>query len=328
MKEFEDDLRRKLKILSDIIWDGKGRKSTLDQWLDNFTEDDFKVNILYLLTHFIYFNKIQVTEMLKSLYRDLYRYPILSKIRIENGNSFDSKIIEPLFNVELSKTRFVGLGGAGESATHLLYPFGHINDIHPDYLINYKEIKDILKEDKKVDNFIFIDDLAGSGTQAKKYLKDLLTELKIEYPNISFTYMVLICTTKALNTLEELGIFKEVKAVYLLDDSFKAFDDKSRFYANENNPSFIDLEATKKYSGEYGKPLYNFIWEVKEGLDTVKANSMADRDKLGFKRGELLLGFHHNTPSNTLPIIWFNEKELPWIPIFPRFNKVYKKPAV
>ncbi len=325
MKEFEEELRRKLKILNDIIWDGKVRKSTIDNWLNNFNEEDFKVNILYLLTHFIYFNKIQVNEMLKSLYRDSYRYPILTQIRLDNENTLDSEFIEKAFYEELNNTRFVSLGGAGESSSYLLYPFSKINSIHKDYLISHSEILNILEKDKNVKSFIFIDDLAGSGTQAKDYLEDLLTGIKENFPNVSFSYMVLICTTKALTNLKALNLFKEVKAVYLLDDTFKAFDEKSRFYANADNLEHIDFEKTKNYAGNYGKPLFKQIWKS-EGLGSDRANSMGERDKLGFKKSQLLLGFDHNTPSNTLPIIWFNEKELPWNPIFPRFNKVYKKP--
>lgn len=32
---------------------------------------------------------------------------------------------------------------------------------------------------------------------------------------------------------------------------------------------------------------------------------------------------HHNTPDNTLPIIWFDEDKSMWTPIFRRYNKNY-----
>ena len=36
-------------------------------------------------------------------------------------------------------------------------------------------------------------------------------------------------------------------------------------------------------------------------------------DALGFEDSQLLIGFHHNTPDNTLPIIWFDEPGgVPW----------------
>ena len=49
----------------------------------------------------------------------------------------------------------------------------------------------------------------------------------------------------------------------------------------------------------------------------------AEANKLGFRNGQLLLSLHHNTPNNTLPIIWYDEDGIEWTPIFKRYNKVY-----
>jgi len=44
---------------------------------------------------------------------------------------------------------------------------------------------------------------------------------------------------------------------------------------------------------------------------------------LGFDDSQLLIGFHHNTPDNTLPIIWFDEPgQASWKPIFRRYPKL------
>jgi len=47
---------------------------------------------------------------------------------------------------------------------------------------------------------------------------------------------------------------------------------------------------------------------------------------LSYKRDKVfqqpLIGFHHNTPNNSLPIIWFDEPGgPPWTPIFKRYSK-------
>ena len=43
-------------------------------------------------------------------------------------------------------------------------------------------------------------------------------------------------------------------------------------------------------------------------------------DPLGYNDCQMLLGFHHNTPNNTLPIFW---REKNWTPIFKRYAKLY-----
>ena len=50
---------------------------------------------------------------------------------------------------------------------------------------------------------------------------------------------------------------------------------------------------------------------------------IVDNSALGFGDCQLLLSLHHNTPNNTLPIIWYEEDDENWTPIFKRYNKVY-----
>ena len=40
-----------------------------------------------------------------------------------------------------------------------------------------------------------------------------------------------------------------------------------------------------------------------------------------FRNGQLLIGFHHNVPDNTLPILWFDSPNADWRPIFRRYPK-------
>lgn len=322
MQDIEIELFRKIKILNETIWEAKAKKRAVENWLSNFSEEKYRINALYLLTHFIYFSKIQISEMLKSMYRDLFRYPIIYEIRKRNNNTLEEKVIEAEFKKVLDNTRFVSIGGPSESSTHLLYPFAKINEIHKDYLINEDQIEESIKH-SCVKNFVFIDDLAGSGTQASIYLKDKILKIKNEYCDVNFFYMVLICTNVAKETLMALGVFKNVKAVYEMCHTFRVFDDESRYYKKEIN-SEIDKDYMMRMAGIDGTRLYEDIWEL-EGKHERKIAWLADRDKLGFKDGQLLLGFEHNTPSNTLPIIWYNEPITPWNPIFKRFNKIYNK---
>jgi hypothetical protein len=47
---------------------------------------------------------------------------------------------------------------------------------------------------------------------------------------------------------------------------------------------------------------------------------------LGYRNGQLLVGFHHNTPDNTLPIVWKDDircRGRPWEPVFRRYWKRY-----
>lgn len=43
---------------------------------------------------------------------------------------------------------------------------------------------------------------------------------------------------------------------------------------------------------------------------------------LGYRDGQLMIGFHHNTPDNTLPVLWFDRPNPPWTPMFRRYHKM------
>src|SRR5688500_8433491 len=106
MEDFEEQLMSKLKLLDETIWEGRAKGPFIKEWLSNFEEDkpgqpSERLHMLYLLRHFMYFGDRQIRELLKSLYRDLYKYPIIEKIRKSNNNTDDVNLINQEFLKEL-----------------------------------------------------------------------------------------------------------------------------------------------------------------------------------------------------------------------------------
>ena len=92
--------------------------------------------------------------------------------------------------------------------------------------------------------------------------------------------------------------FDAAESVYVLDESYKCFSDKSRFFVGDDIAFMVPCKIMSEY---YGKKI--------------------SRIPLGYNDCQMLLGFHHNTPNTTLPIFW---KEIDgWEPIFKRFSKIY-----
>ena len=144
-----DDLRevliKKLKILNETIWENKADNVRIQAWLDNFQENTSsnhseQLHALYLLRQFIYFGSRQIRELLKSLFRDLFKYPIVEQIRKDNGDTTDVDFIYRRFTEELSKTRFLGMGNPSESGAHLLYYFRQENSLPKNSFIHSHQI--------------------------------------------------------------------------------------------------------------------------------------------------------------------------------------------
>jgi hypothetical protein len=254
----------------------------------------------------MYFGQREIRELLRSLYRDLYRYPLVEKVRETRGGAFDVDLITHGFQEELRATRFLGVGNPSESGTHLLYYFRQENELSKDYFINTHEIFTRAASDgtrvlrhEGIRHYVFIDDVCGSGTQAKQYSEDIVVEMKSKDKDVQVYYYALFGLEKGLSDVRSSTLFDKVDAVFVLNDSFKCFSEDSRYFLPEEQAERL---AACKAMGDHGERL-------------------CPGAGLGYKDGQLLLGFFHNIPDNTLPIIWCDNEG--WIPVFRRYAKIY-----
>lgn len=319
-----DRLSEKVYAYYQTIWADKWRGNIHVDWLDNFNDSDTSVaakeqlNMLYLLSKFMYFGHVELRELLTSLYRDLYKYPIIASIRTSNGDTTDCSLIETEFRKELDATRFLGVGNPSESGVHLLYYFRQECGLSKKYFINTSDIfqthkvsdtdsagnlRTYLKtelKDQNIKRYIFIDDFCGSGNQATLYLKPVAENIKFENPTCEIKYLMLFATEKGLKEVRKVTAFDMVEAVFTFDESFRTFSSDSRYFKVPVDKD-IETNFSKTTAEKYGTALFH--------------------PSLGYADCQLLFGLFHNTPDNTLPIFWSEEDS--WRPIFKRYNKMY-----
>jgi hypothetical protein len=318
-----DKLLSKIMAFYATIWKDRRQDGIHNIWLDNFKNDSSliapteKLNALFLLSKFMYFGNLEMRELLKCIYRDLFKYPIISYLRKTNSNTTDINFLNKAFELELKKTRFLGVGNPSESGVHLLYYFRQENELHKDLFINTHEIiKSVVKierdenggekrylkasiKDKSIKRYIFLDDFCGSGTQAKQYSSDFVEKLKKLDSSIEINYLMLFGTKEGIKEVRDKTKFDRIEAIFTIDDTFKCFSDSSRYFMEKIEG--INKEDCKVQCTKYGNKIY-------------------PSHPLGYKDGQLLLGFFHNTPDNTLPIFWCDSEN--WKPIFKRYSKI------
>ena len=304
-----DVLERKIKILHNTAWRDKWAwdSDQLTKWLSNFKDKEERLNAMFLLSKFMYFDNETIRELMVRVYKDLYKRPIVYTIRERNSGTLDSSIIESQFNDEQAKTRFLSLGNPSESSAHLLYFFRQENYlkrdlfISPHELFSHSENGDELSATLMVDGInriVILDDFCGSGNQATKFHNSIVRFIKSAAPHIIISYYALFAMEEGLKKVQELS-FDQAEAVFVLDESYKCFSESSRFFIGEDKHLRDDCKGMcEKYGGMLGP--YPF----------------------GYKDSQMLLGFHHNTPNNTLPIFW--QEKNGWHPMFKRFVKIYR----
>lgn len=318
------EIEGKLQALSQHAWDMEVEWPRIQEWLSNFdghclSREEERAYALYFLTKYMYFSKRLVREMLKSLYRDHFASPLKQRIRRNFKGTFDFYLINSLFHQELRSTRFIGVGNPSESGAHLLYYFRQVNDLPKDIFCDFHEAfypsgyatgasggREVayLPRRPGIRRYVFFDDLVGSGTQVTSYMTRDLKSIRKNVPGIDIKFVSLFCTSSGLKTLNGPDLFDgNATALFELDDSYKAFYDNPRYF-NGENPVWFDHLRLNSMSHAYGRRL-------------------VPDHPLGYKDGQLLLAFPHNTPDNAPPIFWFDHASQPWTPVFPRFNKSY-----
>lgn len=315
-----DGFRTQVKRLLESVWERRADLKDVDDWLAQFAYDPVatkseRLQAFFLLSQFMYFGSFEVRALLKSLYRDHFRYPMVARIRRANGDTTDRDLIQSSYDAELAQTRFVGLGNPSESSSHLLYYFRQENDLSrslfmgPDQIFHFAAVDDTFVQvirDDSILNYVLIDDLCGSGKQVEEYSRNIAKPLRrlaaTAGLRVSISYFALFGTMDGIAHVRGLGEFDNVDCVVELDRSFKCFTEGSRYYANEQPPiSRIAADAMCRAHGERLSPAH----------------------PLGFEDGQLLLAFSHNTPDNTLPIFSFDDPKGPaWTPLFKRYAKV------
>lgn len=319
-------LYNKIKALNETLWGNKAQNPTIQKWLDNYATEDEKNHSLYLLSKFMYFGESCIRNLCISMYRDLYRYPIIKNIRQSLGGSLEEAIIEPIFDAIQRNTVFVSIGNPSESGATLLYYFRQENKLSKNQFADTNNLivetgSTIDLKNKNIEYYIFIDDFCGTGSQVTtdKDLCDKINKIKTLNPNAKIMYFMLFGTTKGMGYIKDKGIFDRVESVVELDKSHRCFDDDTRFF--DNKTKFDKLKA-KGYCYKYGLPLMKSICK-KSNVPVHLLDTASHGVALGYGDCQLLIGFHYNTPDNTLPIIWYNEDEVSWFPIFKRYNKIY-----
>ncbi len=343
-EEVKGEIVDKINTLIDKVWsDSDIDLDKVMRWSSQFSLDSNaidnkdEIQFLHLLSKFMYFGEKEMKELITSLYRDLYRYDEIKRIRKKLKNTLNFGDIETEFRKIEDSTRFLGMGkNPSESGNFLLYYFRQFNSLKKDLFINYsdvferKEVEDLDEELSKisgtlkknydgvklfsanlkqgVDRYVFLDDICASGSQALEYSEDIVTKIKTQNPKIKICYFVIFGLNTGMRKLRRLKtkdghkLFDRVACIYELDDSFKCFSSKSRFYKGQKPP--VSKEIAYKSCEKYDK--------------------LANNKKIfirGYKDGQMLLSLHHNTPDNVPPLFWGEGNN--WKPIFKRFHKIY-----
>jgi hypothetical protein len=264
----------------------------------------------------MYFGSREIRVLLRSLYRDLFLCPMIQDVRSELGPSATDGELAERVRLELSLTRFFGVGNPSESGVHLLYYFRQENELGKSNFMDTvsifgRESRDGVQSrvlrNPDLRRYVFIDDICGSGQTAITYSESILVDLLKENQDAKVAYYSMFATSAGLQNIRSQTLFgSNCGAVYELDPTYRCLEAESRYF-NANNYEGIDRATACQIAREYGCLL-------------------APKYATGWADSQMLMGFHHNTPDNTINIMWHDNfahgGSLPWVPAFKRYPKI------
>lgn len=322
-----DKLIKRILVLNDRVWEQRMPKSKIEEWLSNFTGKVAEIEVerihaLFWLSQFMYFGSREIRGLLRAMYRDIFLTPLLQEIQAKSGPALSDEELHAAVKQELLNTRFFGVGNPSESGVHLLYYYRQENGLDKDQFMDAVSI--FTRSSKStprslrnpaVSRYVFLDDICGSGDTALTYSQNIIDDLLDLNPQAQVAYHSLFASQSGLATVRATTRFgSQASAVYELDPSYKCLSEDSRFFGASEYPD-IDRDIAVRIATEYGLL-------VCDSLHWQKAHAC------GYKNSQMLMGFHHNTPDNTLPIIWYDSASdqhngsLDWSPAFKRYPKI------
>jgi broad specificity phosphatase PhoE len=196
----------------------------------------------------------------------------------------------------LYKTLFVSLGGSSDSGEMLLYHYREQNNIPQSNCKNIDAFREIIESRQMLpyNYLIFVDDFIGTGGQATTILTEELKEIisfhKFDY--VGFQAIVGFMDGKKL--IEE-NTNIEVIVSHELTEKDRIFNEASEILTKD----FFVRQRLREIIQKYGERLYRI-------------------GPLGYGGNQALIAFFHNTPNNTLPVIWASSATEGWRALLPR----------
>ena len=319
-------------------------------WLSQFKDlQEKELMYEFVRKYIIYINSNQVSHLIDLLYNTkiipLIREKVVADFnaRGEKVNKFNYRVLDnsPEFKSHKRKTLFIGLSDGSHIDIIRRNSYLDNDQVLTNYYPDDTKIEDLAKNlttskelendsVKKFESIVLIDDFTASGSSfirkkdgkwggklpkffdavcGNQEFKNLFTE------GLEVHLYFLIATENALNHISTLlsEFTKNYEGLTVEVDCIQALDDAAKFTNHQE-------QEAKDILSIIGKQCY--INEPE--LTSAYKESYAPGDlryHLGYKQCALTVVLNHNTPNNSLPIIW-QPKRGGADPLYPLFYRI------
>lgn len=293
------DLFNEIMDKDRCLWKKFSSPDDIFKWLNNFRNNNEIYLALVLANGILYYNKDEVRHLWRLILTNRVKRHLFNDI-FEDGYLDSSDETDRRFiNFIKNKCTFVGFGDIHKSGTHMIYPFkqaisGIISAEDIDF-VGYDNFISSSLDMRAKRILFFLDDFIGTGNQAIDEWKTKITTSRsyINNKHLKFIYIVLTGFISGVRKIEQNTDMHVILGTQPMADSSRCFSNCSFIYCDTK-----ERTMAKKIMENAGKILYLY--------------------PLGYENDQAAIAFEHNTPDNTLPVIWKRKKDGSWFPLFER----------
>jgi len=278
-----------------------GNPENIFKWLNNFLNKNEIYLALILANNILYYNLDEMRYLWRLILTNRVKRYLFDDIFREDYSGTTEDINIQFIDFIKNKCIFIGFCELCKSGLHMNYPFQQaVSDFIKKENICFKEYSNFLSTEIDLSNrkvIFFLDDFIGTGNQAvDEWKKIIVSNNYKKNQHIKYLYLALTGFLNGVNNIEKNTDMKVILGTQLMDDSFRCFNDSySLIYENAE-----ERKEAEKIMERAGRMLYEY--------------------PLGYENDQAAVAFHHNTPNNSLPVIWKRMKDGSWYPLFERFE--------
>ena len=304
---------------------------SLALWLKQFdTLDERKTAYDFVIRRLVFLSHAEMAHFAAIAYHDVIRPVFIDKAAIDASlPAFHvSRVVStPAFKQLEAASLFFGLsdGARIDLFRRSNKELSH-EQIFPSYEISPEKVREIrtwLNSQRGhtavVPTLVLLDDFTASGTscltshgeQAKGKLAKFVARLQeneewkavVSFPKTRLLVVFYVATTQALANIEDGAAFLR-----------RAMGIDITVMCVQRIASDISLQES------HGGPLIDLAMKYYDPLAKSKHPEWGGDVPFGYKNGGLPLVIHHNTPNNSIFILWAEDSDIV-LPLFPRVSR-------
>ena len=321
-------------------------------WLSQFKEEERRLMYDFVKKYIIYINSNQISHLIDLLYNTkiipLIREKVVGDFSQKGQlvNKFKYKLLDNSqeFKSHKRKTLFIGLSDGSHIDIIRRNSYLNNDQVLTNYYPDDNKIDDLVKElgksddlandeVKKFESIVLVDDFTASGTSFIRLKDDgsfsgklptFFTVLKnsdrfkeLLADGYEIHLFFLIATKNALTYIKEMLVQykQQYEGLKIEVDCIQTLDENAKF-TNHQEQEAKDMLAI------IGKKCYIHEEDLTDAYKKSYVDDPEKRYHLGYKQCALTVVLNHNTPNNSLPLIWQPEKPDKKQPLYPLFYRI------